>query len=309
MRIKPLRNRLLALVGANDRSDSTIERVLRRSATRARSAADKLRKAGVGEAEARTTTEFVAAVAAVAAAHATISKTVDATRTAAAREGAGAVQVPDGPDTGRAIRRALAVDGPLRARLDELAGDHAEEVADILIQAASRRDNYTRTASRIRAITDQTTWEARRIARTEQYRAYRTASLAYWRTLDEVTGWVWVARLDGGCGACWAKHGTVYPLDVEMVTHPNCRCTCEPVTSRSRGRVSGEERYRGLTEAQKKNILGPAAAAAYAAGEFEFSDLIQETTDPVWGGSMSTTPLYRLVPDPERRKTYLLARR
>ncbi len=57
--------------------------------------------------------------------------------------------------------------------------------------------------------------------------------------------------------------------------------------------------YRLDAEAQRE-ILGPAAHDAYAAGLIDLPDLVQTMHDPVWGTTRTVKPLSRALKD-ERR--------
>ena len=69
------------------------------------------------------------------------------------------------------------------------------------------------------------------IARTEMLGAYRAANLANFRAnSDVVEKWQWSASATGACPDCADKNGQEFPLDTDMVSHPNCRCSPRPVT-------------------------------------------------------------------------------
>jgi hypothetical protein len=80
--------------------------------------------------------------------------------------------------------------------------------------------------------------------------------------IDGLT-WTWRTKLDERtCPYCVAMHGTVHPIGVPMVTHPNCRCM--PVTE---GLGSGWAWLRAQTVAVQDTILGRPVAVAWRAGK------------------------------------------
>lgn len=87
------------------------------------------------------------------------------------------------------------------------------------------------TARGLTALLDGDRRRALTIARTEQMRAYRSASAASYRASKVVKSWMWHASLDKRmCFACLALHGTVWPKEELMEAHPACRCAMVPVT-------------------------------------------------------------------------------
>lgn len=67
------------------------------------------------------------------------------------------------------------------------------------------------------------------IARTEQLNAYRRANLATFRANSDVCdGWIWLAAADA-CPFCASMNGTKHSLDETLESHPQCRCTQQPI--------------------------------------------------------------------------------
>lgn len=124
------------------------------------------------------------------------------------------------------------------------------------------------------------------ISRTEQLRAYRSASLENYRANpDTIEGWVWVAKLDGRtCPVCWAMAGTEHTLSEEFSTHVNCRCSPSPRVIGIKHRVpSGAARFAELPEDDQLQILGPGKFELYRRGELALADLVQSVDHPAWG--------------------------
>jgi hypothetical protein len=129
--------------------------------------------------------------------------------------------------------------------------------------------------------------------RTAQLWAYREATRAsYLANSDIVSSWTWYATLNDSrtCMSCIAKHGTVYPLTETLNDHHNGRCVAIPnVKMASKLGISlpdvpsGESWFRSLPEGTQAKYMGPAMHAAFKADEFEFADLSQNYTDPIYG--------------------------
>lgn len=191
----------------------------------------------------------------------------------------------------------LADGSPLRALLDELGPAASKRVRDELIQSVGLGRHPHETARRIRDALDGNQSRANAIARTEQLRAHRSASLeAYQANADIMDGWVWHAKLDTTtCAYCWAMHGTVHRTDDLFASHVNCRCSPIPRTKtwaelgfpgvpETRLEVPrGVDVFETLAPHEQVQILGPAKYAAYKSGALDLVDLIGQKDDPKWG--------------------------
>ena len=114
----------------------------------------------------------------------------------------------------------------------------------------------------------------------------------------------------------YAFHGPVYNLQTvngwfsasNIITH-NCAMVPVPVTYRELGldvdepapvleHPNGEAWLRAQPESTQKKILGEGKYEAWQEGKFDFAQLSQETTDPVWGSIRVEAPLKDLVSEP-----------
>jgi SPP1 gp7 family putative phage head morphogenesis protein len=136
------------------------------------------------------------------------------------------------------------------------------------------------------------------VARDQQNRAYRTASLQQYRQSGVVTGYRRLAaKNDRTCAACLALDGREYPTDELMPLHPQDRCTMVP-TVRGLPPVqyeTGEAWFTRQPEAVQREILGPGRYEAWQAGRFAFEELASVRENDVWGASAQVTPLRELV--------------
>lgn len=192
---------------------------------------------------------------------------------------------------------ALSDDSPLRSRIDSFGEWGASRIEQSLIQSLARGINPRVAFNKIRSELDFGLTRAATILRTESMRAAREGSRAIYQENNHlVNGWVWHSATDvRTCAACWAMHGTVFPLDTPMGSHPNCRCSMIPQTKtwdelgfpgveETRLEVpSGEWLFRSLSDADKRRILGRRMFDAYRSGDVKLSDVVRTTTTPEWG--------------------------
>jgi SPP1 gp7 family putative phage head morphogenesis protein len=136
------------------------------------------------------------------------------------------------------------------------------------------------------------------IARTEQLRVYRMASLEQYRASGVVTGQKRLAAHDSRtCAACIADDGALYPLDAVISDHPNGRCTSVPVVKGMPevSWLSGLDWFSQQDPQTQAEILGPGRFEAWEAGAFAFGDLVTRQSDATWGDSIVPTPLGALL--------------
>lgn len=135
------------------------------------------------------------------------------------------------------------------------------------------------------------------IARTEQLRAYRTATNAQYRDSAVVTGWMWLcAKNMTVCAACLAMDGTEHPLSEEQQDHPNGGCTSVPILPGEKPEwQTGEKWFGTLSEADQRKLLGDKLYEAWDGGKgFEFSQLAQTAHSDTWGDSVRVARLDEL---------------
>jgi SPP1 gp7 family putative phage head morphogenesis protein len=110
-------------------------------------------------------------------------------------------------------------------------GDSYKDVAQTLITSTAQGLNPKETAKLIGESLQGNLSDTLRIARTEQMRAFREASLMQMQESGVVDGWEWITEPDA-CEFCESMEGKVFPLDESMDTHPNCRCIQSPYIKR-----------------------------------------------------------------------------
>lgn len=191
----------------------------------------------------------------------------------------------------------LADGSPLRDLLDDLGPDASRRVRDELIRGVGTGRNPRETARRIRDALDGNRKRAELIARTEQLRASRSASVAsYDANQDIVAGWIWHSALDERtCLSCVTMHGTFFPSSEVFASHPACRCSPIPKT-RSFAELGfsdipetaidvppGSDWFWSQPEHIQVRMAGPAKFAALKTGALSLDDLVGFRVDKKWG--------------------------
>ncbi len=187
----------------------------------------------------------------------------------------------------------------------------APQMADLLRLELTRGialgENPLQVAARMRRLAGVPLQRARTVARTESMRAFRGASQARFAASPVVTGWVWVAGLDGRtCGACYALHGTVHPDTDTMESHPNCRCAMAPLTEGADvhqilGGPTGAEAIGRMSPAELRSRFGPAKAKLLSDGTIQPADLVGVRTSPLWGRTRTEASVRQAVENARAR--------
>ena len=159
-------------------------------------------------------------------------------------------------------------------------------------------------------------WRGQIIARQEAMRAYRDSEMAIFQAnKDVLSGWVWIAALGAACICCTDMHGSIHPLDEDMVSHIACRCSMGPITRDYADILSGasslavdtsdmldtsafvprgSDWFEQADADVQREILGPAKYGAWQSGDLQLSDLIGYRDNPEWGASMYEKSLKEL---------------
>lgn len=186
-------------------------------------------------------------------------------------------QLVGGFSDGSPLTRVFGRMGPLAA----------EAIQDQLITGVAQGVGPREVARRItRAVETVGPNKALTIARTEQLRAYRGASIENYRANDDIIeGWVWMATPSvRTCPVCWALHGSVHGLGEEFGSHVNCRCRPVPLIDGVPHRLKpGAQMFAALEESDQLRILGPRKFEAYRSGQLALGDLVAHTDSPEWG--------------------------
>jgi hypothetical protein len=202
-------------------------------------------------------------------------------------------------DAIKALLGFLSEDGPLYARIQQLAGVNAEKVAQAIIEGVGLGKGPREIAGLIRDSLGGGLSDALRMTRTVQLWSYRESTRAnYLNNSDVVQGWIWYADLAGDpCMACIAQHGTIHGLDEILDDHYNGRCAMIPIVPGMDNPVEqgGEDWFSQLPEAKQRELMGPEKYIAWKGGAFDFSALAGKHNDSVYGDMTIETPLWELL--------------
>ncbi|MGH2509660.1 MAG: phage minor head protein, partial [Ktedonobacteraceae bacterium] len=211
---------------------------------------------------------------------------------------------------------ATQAGSPLADLFAGFGNEAAANVAGVLTRGITLGQNPRTIAGDVANALGVSRARALTINRTEMLRAYRGANQETYRAnSDVVQQWRWTADKSARtCAACLAMDGQLFNLDVDMGSHPNCRCSPAPVT-RSWSDIladsgvdlsglddleppapqSGADWFDQQDESTQRAILGNAKYAAYQNGDFALSDIVAHSHDPDWGHSIYEKPLKDLV--------------
>jgi len=191
---------------------------------------------------------------------------------------------------------------PLRRLLSGVQAGAVEGLRQALVRSAALGRNPRVTAGELMRLANQGMRDglalglnrALCIARTEQLRTYREATLANYRATGLVRGYKRLCAHDQRvCAACLFDEGAFYGLDMPFVEHPNGRCTSVPVV-RGLAEVrwlGNEEWFVRQEEGVQRAILGGRYFDAWRAGRFGLRQLVAFVEDATWGRSLRVRAL------------------
>lgn len=119
---------------------------------------------------------------------------------------------------------ALSEGSPLHDLFAQYGVDARQAAEAALIEGVVLGENPRKVARRLRASLAGQLSRAQTVARTEMMRAWRESTRRnYQANGNIVKAWVWHSATDSrSCPACWAMHGTEFPLHERLDGHPNC---------------------------------------------------------------------------------------
>jgi SPP1 gp7 family putative phage head morphogenesis protein len=209
---------------------------------------------------------------------------------------------------------ATRAGSPLADLFAGFGQEAATLVSHVLIAGVSLGDGPRELAPQVQRALGISRARALTITRTEAIRSYRGANQETFRAnSDVVQQWRWTcAKQARTCAACLAMDGTLHPLDEDMGSHPNCRCTAVPVTKSwddilgplgidtstipdTRPELqTGADWLEKQPERIQQAVLG-AKYEGWKAGDFTLKDMVKRSYSPDWGNSISEKPLKALV--------------
>jgi len=184
---------------------------------------------------------------------------------------------------------------PVGDLLRQAFPEAAVRMTDAMINGVALGWNPRKTAAEMaRGLQSAALQRAMVIARTEQLRAYRTATIESYRASDVVRGWMRIASKSlRTCLACLLEDGKVYELEAEFAEHPQGRCVCVPIL---KGReppamTRGRDWFTSLDLTKQQAVMGIGAWRAWKDGAIGLDDLIVRHEHPTWGASLGTRSL------------------
>jgi hypothetical protein len=192
----------------------------------------------------------------------------------------------------------LAGDGsPLAALLDKAGRGVLDAMRRELQRSIALGRNPRVTAAAVRKATGMGLQRALTIARTEQLRVYREATLETFRAFG-VTRYERICAYDDRtCIGCLSAAGEIVSSEFAIDDHPRGRCSAVPIIPGIDNPVmeSGQSWFDRQDDVTKLHIMGPGRLAAYRSGLAGWKDLATHTHDATWGGAWIPTPVSKLV--------------
>ena len=135
------------------------------------------------------------------------------------------------------------------------------------------------------------------IARTEQLRAYRQATVMEYRESGVVRGFRRLVAKEGACIACLLLDNEYYEVESEFEDHPNGRCTviCILKGMPERKREIGIDWFKTLDTEQQRSIMGAGHYEAWKDGQFKLGDMVHKTHSDTWGDAPAVVALKDLA--------------
>lgn len=193
----------------------------------------------------------------------------------------------------------LAGDGsPLRELLKNAYPDAFDGITDALIAGTARGINPVQVAKEMADGMGMGLDRITLIARTEQLRVWRTASVEQYRASGVVKSFKRLAaKQERTCAACLALDGQLIPVGQELTDHPRGRCTTVPVVVGAPDVTwkSGEEWFNEQPPDVQKGIIGDKGWALWHDGKVPFKGFASFEENEIWGASPRTTTLTQLV--------------
>ena len=193
----------------------------------------------------------------------------------------------------------LADDGsPLRAILQDASRAGADAMGEQLVRGIALGVNpreVARRAMRLGLGTSYTRMVA--LARTEQLRVYRLASLDSYRNSRVVVAYKRLSARDRRtCIACLFADGQQYPVEHGFDEHVQGRCTMIPVLANVPAVQfqDGKAWFRTQPEAVQRAMLGPGRFELWQRGEASLDDMVSRDWSDTWGASLRVTNVARL---------------
>ena len=192
----------------------------------------------------------------------------------------------------------LAGDGsPLAVLLEKASHDVLLAMRRELLRSIALGRNPRVTAAAVSRATNLGLQRALTIARTEQLRVYREATLETFRALG-VTQYERVCAYDDRtCIGCLAAAGEIVSSEFAIDDHPGGRCSAVPIVPGIANPImeSGQSWFERQDEGTKLHIMGRGRYEAYSSGGASWREMTTHTHNATWGGAWVPTPVSKLA--------------
>ncbi|QPC82104.1 hypothetical protein G4Y79_20840 [Phototrophicus methaneseepsis] len=174
----------------------------------------------------------------------------------------------------------------MQDKLSSFSENAVLSLEDLILTHVAQGKNPRELARRLSQWTNTPYYWSENMARTVQVYSYRGATHASYLANEHVVqGWVWSAACDRRtCISCWNMHGQEFSNQEILNDHHKGRCTPLPmVRNVYRSITSGEERFRQLSAAEQRQIMGPGLYDAWRRDDVQFRDFTRTYRDDVYG--------------------------
>lgn len=195
------------------------------------------------------------------------------------------------------------------SQLNQFGAYAGKRVGDIALSGIVDGQNPVEIARTVQtAVTAIPRANAEALLRTVQLSAYRRANADNYAANSDILEpmGIRIAALDDRtCPVCVELHGTEVPIDEDIESHYNCRCTVVPViVGFPRDIQTGEDWFDAQDEARQQRILGKAGYNAWNDGAVSLSDFVGHTNDPIFGQMLATNSLKGILGAKEAKQFY-----
>lgn len=190
-----------------------------------------------------------------------------------------------------ALESFAGVSGPGRPLGNLLIGAFADAAGGIeaaIADSLARGLNPRETANLITEKFGVGLNRSLNIARTEQLRAYRTATLDTYIRTGLVSGYKRLATHDSRvCPACLMVDGQIVPTLDHFHEHPQGRCAIVPLVNGVPNPEwdSGPGWFQKQSSGYQRQIIGPGRYELWKSGRIDLEDIPKLKMHNVWGGS------------------------